>query len=177
MEKQITKVCQVCGEDKPIDQYSKNSRAKDLKQAACKSCNKKANARFRDKRPAYQNDYYKTERGKTNKLKAVNKMWDSEGAGIYRVINKKTGTIYIGSTTQYARRRMEWATYLNNPEDHRRYFSDKMYSDAIKYGKDAFKWEKIEPMTCSKKKIVDREYEIIRLLHKLGVDIYNIHGV
>ena len=177
MENIATKVCQVCGEDKPLDQYSKNSRAKDGKQAACKACNKKTNAKFRKKRPAYQTKYYNTEKGKANKLKALYKMWDAEGGGIYRVINKVTGTIYIGSTTQYARRRFEWHTYLNNPEDHRRYFSDRMYDDAIKYGQEVFEWEKIEPITGSKKDIVTREYEIIHLLNKLGVDIYNVHGV
>ena len=104
-------------------------------------------------------------------------MWDSEGYGIYKVVNKITGTIYIGSTTQYVRRRMEWTTYLNSPEDHRRYFSDRMYEDALKYGKDAFEWSKIEPMTGSKQDITDREYEIIKLLNKLGVDIYNVHGI
>jgi len=172
-----TKVCVRCKEDKPLDQYSKSSRAKDGLQTACKDCNKVTNAKFRKKRPAYQNKYYNTEKGKANKLKALNKMWDSEGAGIYRVINKVTGTIYIGSTTQYVRRRHEWHTYLSNPEEHRRYFSDRMYDDALKYGKEVFEWEKIEPMTGSKKDIVTREYEIIRLLDKLGVDIYNVHGV
>jgi len=172
-----TKVCVRCKEDKPLDQYSKSSRAKDGLQTACKDCNKVTNAKFRKKRPAYQNKYYNTEKGKANKLKALNKMWDSEGAGIYRVINKVTGTIYIGSTTQYVRRRHEWHTYLSNPEEHRRYFSDRMYDDALKYGKEVFEWEKLEPMTGSKKDIVTREYEIIRLLDKLGVDIYNVHGV
>lgn len=177
MEKVTTKECQVCREDKPLDQFSKNSKAKDLKQAACKACNKKTNAKFRNKRPAYQNNYYNTEKGRANKIKALNKMWDSEGAGIYRIRNKVTGTVYIGSTTQYARRRFEWASYLNNPKDHRRYFSDRMYNDAMKYGREVFEWEKIEPMTGSKQKIVDREYEIIKLLHKIGVDIYNVQGV
>ena len=160
------KRCLTCGEEKELDQFSKNSRAKDLKQQSCKSCNREVNRKFRERRPEYQKKYYSTPKGKKNKIEALQRMWNSEGGGIYRVINNVTGTIYIGSTTQYARRRMEWHTYLNSPEDHRRYFGDKMYEDALKYGKDAFEWQKVEPMSASKQEITDREYEIIKLLHR-----------
>jgi len=172
-----TKVCQVCKEDKPLDQYSKNSRAEDGKQAACKACNKITNDKFRKKRPQYQNKYYKTEKGKINKLKALYKKWDSEGSGVYRIVNKETGWIYIGSSLQLARRRMEWHTYLNNPEQHKRFFAPKMLEDAVKYGEDAFEWSALEVIEGkTKKEIVAREFEIIKLLVKTGVKVYNIVG-
>lgn len=171
------KTCQTCKKEKELKEYSKGRRNEDGLQKSCKACNKAVNAKFRAKRPQYQKKYYNTPKGKKNKVDALQRMWSKEGGGIYRVINRVTGTIYIGSTTQYVRRRMEWTTYLNNPEDHRRYFSDRMYEDALKYGKDAFEWEKVEPMTGSKQDITDREYQIIKLLYKLGVDIYNVHGV
>lgn len=172
-----TKVCVRCKEEKTVDQFSKSRAAKDGLQTGCKACNKITNAKFRDKRPAYQNKYYKTEKGKKNKLKALNKMWDSEGSGIYKIVNKETGCIYIGSTLQLARRRIEWATYLGNPDQHKRYFSDKMLEDTKRYGADAFEWTPLEKMVKNKKEITTREYEIIKVLSAAGVDIYNVLGI
>ena len=51
------KRCLTCGEEKELDQFSKNSRAKDLKQQSCKSCNREVNRKFRERRPEYQKKY------------------------------------------------------------------------------------------------------------------------
>lgn len=173
---EITKVCQQCKEEKPLDQYSKCSKFEDGKQKACKACNKLNNAKFRKTRPAYQHKYYQTEKGKENKLKALRKAWNSEGSGVYRIVNKANGWIYIGSTKQLSRRRLEWTSYLNNLELHRRYLSDQMFADVVKYGVDAFEWSILEKMEGTKKQITGREYQIIKLLKDAGVNLYNILG-
>ena len=173
-----TKVCRQCKEDKPLEQFSKLSSAEDGKQKECKACNKINNAKFRSKRPAYQNKYYKTEAGKQNKLKALHKSWDSLGAGIYKLVNKQTGRFYIGSTTQLNRRKLEWWSYLNSPDQHKRFLNDDLYSDVIKYGRDAFEWSIVEQIEGgSKNKVTKREYEIIEMMSKLDINLYNVLGV
>lgn len=62
------KLCRTCGIEKPLDQYRRNSRTKDGRQTQCKPC---ANARLdlwrartRDRRLAYNRDYYASARGR-----------------------------------------------------------------------------------------------------------------
>ena len=177
MEEQ-TKVCITCKEDKPLDQFSKLSIAKDGKQSSCKECNKIVNANFRKNRPKYQKKYYHTEVGRANKIKALNKSWDSLGAGVYKVTNKHTGEIYIGSSTQLNRRKTEWHAYLQQPDIYRKYMGEPLYNSAMKYGYDAFIWEIVEVIEDgTSKKVQKREYELIKILTLVGIKLFNQLGV
>lgn len=165
------KCCIQCGEEKALDQFSKNSRAKDGLQTACKACNKINNAKFRQTKPEYQKQYWGTPKGHENRYKASQKFFDKKGAGIYILKNKVTGKIYVGKSTQLQRREVEWRMYLNNLNtDHSR----KMIGDDVeKYGVEAFEMiiiEKVENPT--KELLLKRERYYVKLFKKIG-EIYN----
>ena len=161
-----TKVCQQCKEDKPLEQYSKCSKFEDGKQKACKACNKINNAKFRKKRPQYQNKYYRTEIGKANKIKALNKSWDSLGAGIYVIVNTKTGSVYVGESHQLNRRKLEWSSWINNK--FYQYMNSDFIAEIEKYGTDCWEWKVVEVLENPQKKtLLRKENEYIKIYQKV----------
>ena len=141
-----TKNCITCKEDKPLDQFSKCSRKPDGKQPSCKACNKITNAKFREKRPAYQGKYYHTPDGHKAKLKAQAKFWSKAGGGIYVLINKVNNNIYVGQTSQFNRREVEWRMYTRNPHLMSRYLNQSFKDAIVRYGHESFEWKVIEEM-------------------------------
>jgi hypothetical protein len=145
-----TKNCITCKEDKPLDQFSKCSRLPDGKQPSCKECNKITNAKFREKRPKYQTNYYQNNpQGRRNMIDATQRYYDAEGGGIYLLINKENGKVYVGQTSQYNRRKNEWNTYPTNPVKWGRFLNKELYDDCVHYGPDAFEWKILERMPDS----------------------------
>ena len=141
-----TKNCITCKEDKPLDQFSKCSRKPDGKQPSCKACNKITNAKFREKRPGYQVKYYYTPDGHKAKLKAQAKFWSKAGGGIYVLINKVNNNIYVGQTSQFNRREVEWRMYTRNPHLMSRYLNQSFKDAIVRYGHESFEWKVIEEM-------------------------------
>lgn len=168
------KCCVQCGEEKPADQFSKNSRAKDGLQTACKACNKVNNAKFRQTKPQYQKQYWGTPRGHERRKEAQQKFFDKKGGGIYVIKNKVTGKIYVGETTQLQRREVEWRMYLNNLNtDHSRKL---MAEDMEKYGIEGFEMIIVEQMGSNptKEELKKRERYYVKLFKKIG-EVYNTH--
>lgn len=168
----MDKTCVQCCEVKPADQFSKNSRAKDGLQTACKACNKVNNARFRQTKPEYQKQYWSTPKGHELRYKAQKKWYDKKGAGIYVLKNLVTGKIYVGKSSQLQRREIEWRMYLNNLNtDHCRKLIGE---DVEKYGIDAFEMiiiEKVENHTPEL--LTKRERFYIKTFAKIG-QVYNV---
>ena len=57
-----TKICNKCGETKPLDKFSKDRRAKDGKQTTCNQCLKEYREEHREERLKYQRLCYEIER-------------------------------------------------------------------------------------------------------------------
>ena len=170
---QQLKTCITCKEDKTLDNYSKASRRPDGKQPSCKACNKITNAKFREKRPAYQKKYYYSPTGHINKLKAQEVFWSKDGGGIYMVYNKINTNVYIGQTNKFKRREVEWAVYINNLEGFSRYVNDDFKKDIEKYGKENFVFEIVERMPdASSRQRKIRENFYIELFGKI-TNTYN----
>jgi len=166
------KSCIECNLEKDTSQFSKCSRRPDGLQQACKQCNKAANDKFREERPEYQRDYWRTPRGKATRRQAQDKYFDSEGAGIYIVKNLINGRLYIGQSQQIARRKLEWRLYLKHPGWRELFVNESLKSDIDKYGSENFSLNVIERMENDKKKLKEREKYYIRLLRKFN-DLYN----
>lgn len=85
--------------------------------------------------------------------------------GIYKIINKVNGKIYIGSSTNLKRReRQHFSALLNNKHE-----NNYLQNSYLKYGKDNFKWEIIEFI------IVEKELLIIEQIY---LDLYkNEEGI
>ena len=162
------KCCIQCREEKPADQFSKNSRAKDGLQTACKACNKVNNAKFREERPGYQKDYWRTPRGKATRKQAQDKYFDSEGAGIYIVKNLINGRLYIGQSYQLARRKTEWRLYLKHPSWRELFVNQSLRRDIETFGQENFTLTVVEKVESDKKKLKEREKYYIRLLRKFN---------
>ena len=171
---QQLKTCITCGEHKPLEQYSKASRRPDGLQASCKACNKISNRKFRESRPEYQNKYYRTPDGHKAKLKAQQKFWEKDGGGIYIIKNKENGKVYIGQTSKYNRREIEWKVYFTHPDGHSHYLNAMFFEDVKHYGIEAFEFIRLEPMlnatTYQRKK---RENFYINLFSLVG-QVYNV---
>lgn len=167
------KVCVQCKEEKLVEQFSKNSRAKDGLQTACKACNKINNAKFRTTKPEYQKQYWGTPKGAERRYEASQKFYDKKGAGIYVIKNKVTSKIYVGKSVQLQRRELEWRMYLNNLNtDHAR---KTIGDDVEKYGMDAFEMiivEQVQNPTTELLKKRERFY--IKMFAKVG-EVYNNH--
>lgn len=168
----MDKCCIECKETKTLDRFSKNSRAADGLQGACKDCNKASNAKFREEKPEYQKAYWNTPRGKETRKQAQYKYFDSEGAGIYIVKNLINGKLYIGQSHQIARRKLEWRLYLKHPNWREIFVNEALANDIEKYGPDNFTLNVIEKMEDDKKNLRLREKYYIRLLRKFN-DLYN----
>ena len=171
----MEKYCTQCDQTKPHSEFSKLTRAKDGLQPQCKSCNKINNAKFRKKRPKYQKSYYDTPKGYENKIKALNKYWDQDGAGIYIVKNSKSGKVYVGCSSQLKRRQLEWNSWLAARDTY--HINHKMIADVDKYGADSFEFEILEVLDNPQKKtLLKREYFYIQMYKKV-CEMYNIDAV
>ena len=171
----MEKYCNQCDQTKSLDEFSKLSKAKDGKQPQCKACNKVNNAKFRKTRPKYQEDYYYTPQGYKNKIKAVNKYWNQDGAGIYVIKNTKSGKLYVGQSLQLKRRQLEWKQWLAARDTY--HINYKMIADVDKYGADSFKFGILEVLENPQKKtLMKREYFYIQMFNKV-VEMYNIDVV
>jgi len=155
------KTCQQCKEDKSLDQFSKCSAKPDGLQIACKACNKINNKKFRDKRPKYQDEYRATPKGRAIKKRTAKRFFDNRGGGIYCMLNKLTNSIYIGQTSQFTRREIEWRMYPKDPKKYRKYMGSALRADVEKYGHENFEWRIIEVMkdsTVKQRRLREKNY-------------------
>ena len=168
-----TKYCYKCDTEKETTEFSKSSIAKDGLQQECKACNKISNARFRKTKPEYQKNYWTTEHGKKTRYKASQKFYHSDGGGIYYIKNLINGNIYIGQTSQFIRREIEWRAYLNNPHLRPRYINEFFRAELDQYGIKNFEWKRLESMpNATQKELRKRERFYISMFRKVGI-LYN----
>ncbi len=83
-------------------------------------------------------------------------------ACIYKITNKKTGKIYIGSTSNFYKRKMEHINNLKSGNDHSRYLQNSWN----KYGGDSFEFEIIEKCNPIKNILLSKEQYYLDLLLK-----------
>lgn len=77
-----TKICARCKQEKPLDQFCKNSQQRDGHNVYCKSCQKIINKKWRDNNPEYFKAYSKNYND-NNKLYIANKsMINNHGISI-----------------------------------------------------------------------------------------------
>jgi len=147
----LHKTCSKCKKTKPINQFSKCSTSPDKLQYHCKSCNKKSNNEFRQLRPEYagewdsanpgvksnitkrwiENNYYKW----YYKVQETNESW---GSGVYCIVNKITGDMYVGASKKLRYRKYQ---HFSKNGLH----SNKNLYAAIKhYGKSCFNFYILE---------------------------------
>jgi len=96
----LTKQCTCCFKTKPLEQFSKNSRAKDGKQFHCKECNKKENLKFRTEiNPNHHAVWQSNNRDKA--AVHVSKYRKGDKPGLIYYIQNPNGEYYIGMTKTY----------------------------------------------------------------------------
>lgn len=96
----LSKQCTTCLKTKPLEQFSKNSRAKDLKQWSCKECNKKTNHKFRTEiNPQHHAKWQSQNRDRVVELVSKYRKADKSGC-IYYIANPE-GQFYVGMTMMY----------------------------------------------------------------------------
>lgn len=109
--------------------------------------------------------YYK--RGKYMEYKFEGKSLKS---GIYKIINKINGRIYIGSAKEFKRRWSQHATSLKANKHQNKF----LQSDYNKCGAEAFVFEIIETTECDKQGRLIIEERYIREHYDNGKDCYNL---
>src|SRR6476469_1386687 len=106
-----TKVCSVCGTEKPLTEYYKRAASLDGLQARCKDCNRTPEAREKQQEAARR--YLQTERGKQkNREKAHRNFHD----------NPKTREYLI---TYEKKRRARDPEFAQKTREYRRVFTKK----------------------------------------------------
>ncbi len=91
-----TKQCTHCKLTKPLSEFGKNKRNKDLHQYYCKECGRKSSAKWRteegnrDKYVSYAKDYYKSNKSQWKGYANAPKPY------VYRITHKTNGDYYIG---------------------------------------------------------------------------------
>ena len=92
----MNKVCTKCKINKPLEEYSKDNRAKDGRTSACKSCYSEYNKT--DKGKATHAKHMKTDKGKATKAKADTKYWRSDKGKATRARGNHNRRINIANT-------------------------------------------------------------------------------
>lgn len=89
-------------------------------------------------------------------------------SGVYKILNKVNGKIYIGSSINLNKRELYhlWELRIKN------HSNEYLQRSFIKYGKDSFSFEIIDH--CIPEKCIDREQFYINWYLKNGFDLYNI---
>ena len=168
---QITKHCNKCGTDKPLDQFSKCSKAKDGLQFSCKACNKKVNDKYRVEHPEWFREWYnKTPTNKEKFIKTVYKSNAALGGGIYAVMNLQEKKVYIGQTTEFRRRRIE---HFSMKEKYNN-TNKSLAEDVRRLGREAFDFlilEKCEDL--SEENLIQKELKWIGTFKNSDFEFYN----
>jgi hypothetical protein len=159
---------------KPVDCYFKDKSTKDGLNNCCKPCKKE-----------YQKQYFKTEAGKAALAKARTKYRQTEAGkaleakrqtkyrtkippGVYQVLNKVTGEVYVGqSKIPNNRRSRHWELLRGGKHE-----NPNLQEAYDKYGKDAFVFKILEH--CEPDKLLEREEHWI---NKFLDNCYNVVGV
>ena len=150
------KVCTGCNKSLAINQFAKRSASPDGLQHKCKICNKSDNAKFREEKPEYINNWRV---GKTDVLVAINRKYQSKwGSGVYKITNLLTNQFYIGSTKALLRRHNEHMEQFSSKNN-----SNKpLLRDILIYGRDNFVFEIIKK--CPIKEARELEAKLIKEL-------------
>lgn len=89
--------------------------------------------------------------------------------GVYRIVNRVSGAIYVGSTTtSFGKRFSAHQTGLAKGQHE----NDHLQKAFNKYGRDAFQFEIVE--RCSKEDVLCREQHWLDFYRANGADLYNI---
>ena len=168
-----TKFCHNCSTDKPTQEFSKCSNCRDGLQTYCKACNKKANAKFRKEKPEYQKQYWSTPKGHQIRYRASQRYYSKDSGGIYIIKNLINGNIYVGQTSQFTRREVEWRAYLNNPHLRPLYMNEFFRAEVDKYGIQNFEWKILETLeNATESELRKRERFYIKVFSKIAT-LYN----
>lgn len=94
------KQCTSCFKTLPLEQFSKNSKAKDGKQWHCKSCNRKENLKFRTEiNPHHHAQWQRKNPNRISEL--VSKYRKADKGGYVYYITNPNGEYYVGMTQMY----------------------------------------------------------------------------
>lgn len=148
------KVCSVCGEEKPLDEYHKdnNPRRKNKYRADCRACNNKKRAKHKAKHPAQQRN------------------WRTENKNKITGYNKKNRERILKTDPEYDKKH-----YLRYKE--RRVGKDWAYSIKAKYGLTVEQYENILAAQGYKCAICQRDTsQIYKSKSRLSVDHDHITG-
>lgn len=116
----IGKMCTGCKKTKLTNQFSKCSASPDKLQYQCKDCNKITSAKFRELRPEYAGEWDKANPGAKLKITTrwidnnyhkwyskIQEIQASWGAGVYCIVNRITGDVYVGASKNLRFRRYQ----------------------------------------------------------------------
>ena len=105
-----TKVCSKCGRILPVDNFYKDSKAKDGLQCWCRECCSKYRQTYNQTHKEYYKQYYQTNKEHRNQYqKGYNREYYKQYKGyyLYIILNKQGNIVYVGQTTNYYTRLMK----------------------------------------------------------------------
>ncbi len=154
----ITKKCTKCKQELPATTkfFHRNKNTKDGLVSYCKACRKKASKDWWANN-SDRNRAYKKQRRK------------SQPSGIYQIINRLSGRLYIGYTTQGT---LNWWASLSNLRAGR-YSNRSLQEDFKKFGESAFIWSILKELPKDKKILNEERKKIIDKLTQEGRELYN----
>ena len=143
-----TKICGKCNRILPIDNFSKDNRAKDGLQSWCRECKSKHNKTYQQTHRQYLNQY------KNQYNKQYYKQF--KGYYLYIILDKQGNVAYIGETTNYYRR-----------------LTDHLYGGVNNATKELFannEWSSIQYLDVTD--LVANEMEL-RAMENILIELYN----
>jgi len=148
-----------------IKEYNKEYRQNNKEHI--KEYNKEYHQNNREHIKEYNKEYHQNNREHIKKYKK------NQPAGVYKITNTKTGTIYIGQSTAYPHR---WNCHKSHLR-HNRHEIPQLQEDYDTYGEEAFIFEVIEQFPCntSSDVLLEKEEEQIKKHLREGKGLYNTH--
>lgn len=166
-----TKECNQCGLHKQTSEFYKRAASADGLQFKCKACCKLINTNFRDSKPEYQTNWFKTNADKWAKYMSdwskVNVRANDSRSSIYYIINEKQ-EVYVGSTqTPFSARKSA----------HKKEFKlnkgliPYLHNSFEKYGWDTHTWKVINMSGMDRETLRTLEYAMINHFNGLGLSL------
>lgn len=170
------KFCDKCQTLKVLTAFSKRTAAKDGLQNYCKECNKKDNDQYRIDKPDFFMQWYNKNQENKQKARANNKKTLNRlGGGVYAIVNKIEGKMYIGCTNQFARRKGEHFTERDIESIQQNEGLKTLYRDMHRLGKENFEFIVIEKVKTDDPSVFfKRENFWLNFFSNEMLSIYNI---
>ena len=153
-----------------IKEYKKEYREKNKEHV--KQYMKQYNKEWYEKNKEHVKQYQ--EKNKEHMKQYKKEYRENLPAGIYKVTNTKTGTIYIGQSTSYPRR---WHHHKHHLRTNK-HKNKQLQEDYNTYGEEAFVFEVIEELPCdtSRDVLLEKERAQIKKHLNEGKKLYNEKG-